>query len=195
MQPIILTGDYVVEDFTGRALADAAVVIEDERVAGVMSAQEALAAYPSAPTIGGPGHVVVPGLIDAHQHGRGVTNIQRGVADGQLERWLTRLRGLWPMDTYLNTAVAALRLVRSGVTTAMHHFASTGIVPFEEELIASLQAYKDVGIRVTFTLDFRDRFSYVYADDDEFFATLPSDLAARVKEKLPPRRPPAPTSS
>ena len=57
------------------------------------------------------------------------------------------------MDTYLTTAIAAVRLLRSGVTTAMHHFASTGVVPFEEELRASLQAYHDVGIRVTFTLD------------------------------------------
>jgi 5-methylthioadenosine/S-adenosylhomocysteine deaminase len=187
MQRLILAGDYVVEDCTGRGQVDATVIIENERVAAIMASAEARRAFPGEPVIGGAGHVVIPGLIDAHQHGRGVSNIQRGVPDGPLEQWLTRLRGLWPMDTYLTTAVAALRLLRSGVTTAMHHFTSTGIVPFEEELAASLKAYRDLGIRVTFTLDFRDRFSYVYADDEEFLAALPAAFSARVREKLPPR--------
>ncbi len=143
--------------------------------------------------LGGPGYVVIPGLIDAHQHGRGVTNIQRGVEDAPLERWLTRLRGLWPTDVYLTTAIAALRLMRSGVTTAMHHFASTGVVSFEDELAASLQAYRDVGIRVTFTLDFRNQHSYVYASDEEFLKGLPQHLASEVATKLPPRVLPNPS--
>lgn len=187
MQRLILAGDHVVEDYSGRSRSNAAVVIENERVADIIPIEDARRVFPGDEIVGGPGHIVIPGLIDAHQHGRGVSNIQRGVADGPLEEWLVRLRGLWPMDTYLTTAVAALRLLRSGVTTAMHHFASTGVVPFEDELMASLQAYRDLGIRVTFTLDFRDRFSYVYADDDEFLATLPLDLFARIREKLPPR--------
>lgn len=192
MKRLILIGDYVVEKAGARPVPDGAVVIENERVVKIISATLARNLYPDANFLGGPGNVVIPGLIDAHQHGRGVTSIQRGVADDQLERWLTRLRGLWPMDIYLTTAIAAARLLRSGVTTAMHHFASTGVVPFEEELRASLQAYHDVGIRVTFTLDFRDQNSYVYAPDHEFLERLPKVLARRFLEKLPPRNLPTP---
>jgi cytosine/adenosine deaminase-related metal-dependent hydrolase len=192
LKRLILTGDYVVEKAGAAPIADGAVVIENERVTEIMPAARAQSLYSDATFLGGPGHVVIPGLIDAHQHGRGVTNIQRGVADGQLELWLTRLRGLWPMDVYLTTAIAAVRLLRSGVTTAMHHFSSAGFMPFEEELRASLQAYHDVGIRVTFTLDFRDRSSYVYAPDHEFLDGLPKDIAQIFLEKLPPRNLPKP---
>ena len=193
MPSFILSGDLVVTGVDEPVITDGAVLVDGERVVAIGSVAQMRSRNPGAEERGGPGHVVIPGLIDAHQHGRGVTNIQRGVPDGFLEQWLIRLRGLWPMDPYLTTLVAALRLIRSGVTTAMHHFASTGVVPFEEEIDATLRAYRDAGMRVTFTLDFRDRNYYVYAPDSEFLSSLPSALAGAVSKQLPPRVLPKPS--
>jgi cytosine/adenosine deaminase-related metal-dependent hydrolase len=189
---MILAGDYVVQGPGEAPLKDAAVVLDGEKVSAVGPLSEIRRRHPGKQVIGGAGHAVIPGLIDAHQHGRGVTNIQRGVPDGPLEQWLIRLRGLWPADPYLTTMLAAVRLLRTGVTTAMHHFASTGVLPFEAETEAALRAYDDAGIRVTFTLDFRDCNYYVYASDEEFLAGLPAELGREVREKLPPRVLPKP---
>lgn len=192
MQRLILEGDQVVASIDEPPLKDGAVVLEGERVLAIGHASLMRAQYPDARVLGGRDHVVMPGLIDAHQHGRGVTSVQRGVPDASLEQWLIRLRGLWPMDPYLAASLAALRLLRSGVTTTLHHFAFTGVKSFREELEACLEAYRDAGIRVTFTLDFRDRNYYVYASDEDFLACLPNALARTVREQLPPRAPPKP---
>lgn len=193
MQRLLLAGDYVVTGSDEPPISDGAILVDGERIATIGPGDELRARYPDVAMIGGPGHVVLPGFIDAHQHGRGLTSMQLGVADGPLEEWLIRLRGVRPTDVYLSTALAALRLVRSGVTTTLHHHVHTGTMPYQAELVASLQAYRDVGIRVTFTVDSRDRNSYVYAPDDGFLGGLTSDLAASARDLLPPRvLPPAP---
>jgi cytosine/adenosine deaminase-related metal-dependent hydrolase len=195
MSRLLLCGDYVVEDCEQAPLPNSAVLIDGAKVAAVGPAERLKNEHPDARVLGGPGRIVLPGFIDAHQHGRGITNIQRGVTDGFLEQWLVRLRGLWPLDPYLATMAAGIRLLKSGVTTALHHFASVGILPAREEMVACMQAYKDVGLRVTFSFDFRDRHSYVYADDHAFLATLEKGLAAEILKRLPPRVLPSPASS
>jgi cytosine/adenosine deaminase-related metal-dependent hydrolase len=136
---------------------------------------------------------VLPGLIDSHQHGRGFSSLQQGIPDGSLEQWLVRLRAPRVSDVYLLTALAGIRLLRTGVTTTLHHHAHTGGPSYENEVEVSLQAYRDVGIRVTFALDLRDRNSYVYASDDEFVSGLPQEIASAVRAQLPPRASPPPS--
>lgn len=184
---MIITGDYVVTDAAAVPLKDSAIAVTDGKVVAVGDLADIRARFPDKQVRGGPGHVVIPGFIDSHQHGRGLTNIQRGVPDGPLEQWLIRLRGLWPTEPYLTTALAAVRLLRSGVTTAMHHHATSGAVPFEAEVETSLQAYVDAKLRVTFTLDFRDTNYYVYAPDEKFLAGLSPELAAKVRVQVPAR--------
>jgi len=184
---MILTGDYVVTDAAEPPLKGGAIAVVDEKVAAVGALADIRARFPDMPMRGGAGRVVFPGFIDSHQHGRGLTNLQRGVPDGPLEQWLIRLRGLWPAEPYLATALSAVRLLRSGVTTAMHHHATSGAVPFETEVETSLQAYVEAGLRVTFTLDFRDTNYYVYAPDEKFLTTLSPELEARVRAQVPVR--------
>jgi 5-methylthioadenosine/S-adenosylhomocysteine deaminase len=192
---VVLTGDYVVTSFDTPPLTNAGVAVEADRVVAVGDIATLKARFADAQVLGGAGMVVIPGLIDAHQHGRGVTNIQRGVGDGFLEQWLVRLRGLWPVDPYIAASMAAVRLLRTGVTTALHHLTSAGTMPLRDEMEACLRAYRDVGIRVTFTFDFRDRHTYVYQADDRFLSSLPVDLAASFRDRLPPRALPRPSAS
>ena len=190
-----MRGGYVVVSADAAPIKDGGVLVEDGKVASIGRADELVQRFPDAAVLGSAGDVVIPGLIDAHQHGRGISNIQRGVDDSFLEQWLTRLRGLWPVDPYLSTSIAAIRLLRSGVTTAMHHFVSGGFIPLRDEMTACLKAYRDIGLRVTFTFDFRDQHSYVYAEDNAFVGGLSSSLSSAVKAQLPPRTIPLPARS
>lgn len=190
-----MRGGYVVVSADEAPIKNGAVLVENGKVAAVGPSDDFIGRYPEAAVIGSASDVVIPGLIDAHQHGRGISNIQRGISDCFLEQWLTRLRGLWPVDPYLATSMAAIRLLRTGVTTAMHHFVSGGVIPLREEMTACLRAYRDVGLRVTFTFDFRDRHSFVYDDDDAFVRSLPLSLSSAVKMQLPSRVIPLPAQS
>jgi cytosine/adenosine deaminase-related metal-dependent hydrolase len=47
---------------------------------------------------------------------------------------------------------------------------------YESEVVNRIKAYRDVGIRLAFSLDFHDRNSFVYQDDKIFLTHFPSDM-------------------
>jgi cytosine/adenosine deaminase-related metal-dependent hydrolase len=59
--------------------------------------------------------LAMPGLVNAHDHARGLRPLAAGVADGPLESWLWRLRRVPGVDPYLNAVVAFGRMALSGV--------------------------------------------------------------------------------
>jgi cytosine/adenosine deaminase-related metal-dependent hydrolase len=160
---LLVTGSHV---WTGRELlSDAAVLCEDGRISAVGDRAELQAAWPDARRAGGPGMVVLPGLINAHHHGTGVPSFMRGVADDALEPWLTALRSAPAVDPYLDTLWAALGLLEGGYST-VGLFQSTGD-PGQAwiEATARIQACLDAGIRVAFGLDLVQQNFYVYGPD------------------------------
>lgn len=62
-------------------LANAAIAVADGRITAIGPASELQAAHPDAPTIGGPGHLAIPGLINAHQHLTGDRLIRSMIPD------------------------------------------------------------------------------------------------------------------
>src|SRR5690606_28715306 len=64
--------------------------------------------------VGGPGAVVLPGLINAHHHGNGITSFARGVQDDNLEPWLPALGAAPAVDPYLDTLWAAMDTLEAG---------------------------------------------------------------------------------
>lgn len=95
------------------------------------------------------GHLVIPGLINAHTHGR--ENLLKGTIDNRpLEAWLLQLAALsderTPADQYASVALGAIEMVQHGVTSAYELF--TNIPAITPQAIAAvLQAYQDVGLR------------------------------------------------
>lgn len=67
--------------------------------------------------------LVIPGLVDAHSHLRGISTQRQGVLDTALERWVVRLGALTALDVASDALVAAADLLRTGVTSvlAVHH--------------------------------------------------------------------------
>lgn len=191
---LVLRGRWTIADpaAPAGAIADGAVLIEGERVAFVGGFEEALARAPGAEVIGDGTGLVIPGLINTHHHGRGLTALQLGVTDDRLEPWLLDWRGMKPLDAYLDTLYAATRLLRGGVTTVLHSGVARDLGRYAEDTRAHLRAYEDAGIRVSYGLQTLDRRSFTDEDDERFLARLPVKVRAQVTEAAAEMGPPGP---
>jgi guanine deaminase len=95
------------------------------------------------------GQLVIPGLINAHTHGR--ENLLKGLVDNRpLEPWLLHLAALSdersPEDQYASVALGAVEMVKHGVTAAYELFTNIPVIT-PETIAAVLKAYRDVGLR------------------------------------------------
>ena len=165
-------------------LNDAAIYQEDGVIQEVGPYQELRNKYRPAEELGGPDYAVVPGLVNSHHHGRGVSTLQMGTCDDCLELWILDGWGRRPYDHYLMTLYTALIMLESGTTTVMYNHPQTATATLAEDVHAVLQGFLDAGMRVAFSSYFRNQNRVVYAADRDFLATLPTDLAAGIDRHL-----------
>ena len=79
---LVLLADVALTMLPGEApLHGAAVAIAGDRIVEVGRADDVLARHPGAATLGGPGHLAIPGLINAHQHLTGDRLIRSAIPD------------------------------------------------------------------------------------------------------------------
>ncbi len=173
----LVRGRYVLTraEHDGRAtlLNDAAVAVAaDGAISEVGDYDDLRSRHPDADVIGGGSHFVLPGLVNAHHHGRGVSYVQLGQPDGALEAWLNLAWGRKPMDSYLMGLYTLMQQLRSGTTAVMFNQAG----PLAEAE-GTLTAFREVGVRTAFSIGFRSQCFLVYGDDDAFLESLPPDVA------------------
>jgi cytosine/adenosine deaminase-related metal-dependent hydrolase len=150
--------------------------------------EELLVRCPDAQIERLPNCLVMPGLVNAHQHGRGISQIQLGYHDNFLELWIASRRGRGVLDPYPITMLAAANMLAHGVTTTIHANYSYGSGDYEAEVRASLQAYDESGIRTTMCIGAMDRGYTVYPPHEAcFLAGLPDEL--RIWLTRPDRHP------
>ena len=101
------------------AVRDGAVAVSGDNIKAVGSYAELSKQYPDATEIGGDRFLLIPGLINGHGHGRGLSDFQRGNLDNTLESWLWSCAKYVPVSVYDDLALSAARLLKSGVTTGM----------------------------------------------------------------------------
>ena len=77
--------------------------------------QELSQKHPDVPVLGGDDFLVMPGLINAHHHGKGVSPLMKGSLDDHLEYWMADSWGRKSVDMYLDTLYACMKMLRSGV--------------------------------------------------------------------------------
>lgn len=176
---LVVRGDFI---WTGsRLVSDGAVVCEGGRIVAVdewsvlqkrfdlTDPQGQSGAPLEARVVGGRGTIVLPGLINAHHHGNGITSFARGVADDNLEPWLAALGSAPAVDPYLDTLWAAIDTLGAGYTT-MVLFQSTADRTGDPDAVhaeaaARINACRDVGLRVAFGLDVTQKNFAVYQND------------------------------
>lgn len=138
---LIRGGTVVTMDGERRVLEGGAVAIRGDRIEAILSASDPLPE--AAETIDASGHLVIPGLINAHGHA--AMTLLRGIADDlALMEWLenyifpAEAQNVAPEFVYWGSLLACVEMARGGTTTYADMYY------FEEEVARATEA---VGIR------------------------------------------------
>ena len=159
---LIGNGRLVTRD-NGLYLENGAVAIEDQLIKEIGTTQELRAKYPHAEWIDANGGVIMPGLINTHNHiysafARGLS-IQgynphdfNDILEGmwwKLDRLLTK------ENDDLSAQAVYIDCIKNGVTTVFDHHASYFDIPGSLDTIAS--AAKQLGVRTSLCYEVSDR--------------------------------------
>jgi 5-methylthioadenosine/S-adenosylhomocysteine deaminase len=129
----------------GKVIRDGAIAIENRAISDVGKSEQMLRKYGSGyEKINAKGRVVVPGLVNTHQHA--AMSLLRGYADDLplqewLEKWIWPIEGLMTAeDIYVGSLLTAVESILGGTTTVntMYHY-----MPGENEA----KALAEVGVR------------------------------------------------
>lgn len=145
---IVSRGDVVTMDPERRVVVGAAVAVGDGRVVEIGSPDRLRSAHPDAEVLDASGCVVVPGLVDAHQHLTGDPLIRSGIPDllepgRSIFEWSVPAHAAHtPEDDEVAATLTALSCLRAGTTTVVE----AGTVAHPAAAVAGLDA---TGIRAT----------------------------------------------
>ena len=151
------------------------IEVFDGRITGVMATGNAADAGDAAKL------VMLPGLVNAHDHGRGLRHLAFGARDQSFELWRVALYAHPPVDVYLNAVLAFGRLLRTGVTAVTVVHSSIRVERLLKDAQAVAQAARDVGIRIAFVVPLRDMRTLGYGDDEALLARHPPQDHAAIR--------------
>ena len=164
---LLVRGGVLVAAHDQDAIIDGAIAIAGQYVKEVGKYNELSLKYPDAEEIGGEDFMVLPGLINAHTHGKGLTDFQRGALDNTLETWrFDTYDKFLPLPKYEDVAYSATRLLKSGVTATMNHMLLADSTDYENKFQDAIRAYQDVGLRVLFCPAMSNNNPFVYGDNE-----------------------------
>ena len=176
MASTLIRGRYLLTPASGggtTSLSDAAIYQEDGVIREVGPWQDLRARLEPDGELGGPDYAIIPGLVNSHHHGRGVTTLQMGTCDDCLELWILDGWGRRPYDHYLMTLYTALIMLESGTTTVMYNHPQTATATLREDVDAVLRGFRDAGMAGGLLQLFRNQNRVVYAADQDFISGLP----------------------
>jgi cytosine/adenosine deaminase-related metal-dependent hydrolase len=183
----LVSGDHIVEGFAAHGAPiihdDASLVIAGGLVSAVGPTAELVRRHRGAAMLGGRGKVIIPGLINAHHH-VGLTPFQLGSPDHALEQWFASRLALRDVDLRLDTLFSAVEMIASGVTAVQHlHSRAPGGI---EDVVAAgrkvIGAYREIGMRASYSMALRDQNRLVYEDDAVFTERLPAELQPAMRD-------------
>lgn len=123
---LILAGWCVPVEPHDLVLTEHAVAVNDGRIVEILPAADARRRYEPGVLVERPGHVLIPGLVNAHTHA--AMTLFRGIADDMpLERWLRE--GIWPVETRWVSA----EMVRDGTRLAIAEMLRSGCTCFSDQ--------------------------------------------------------------
>jgi 5-methylthioadenosine/S-adenosylhomocysteine deaminase len=119
---LVVGGSIVTMDSSRSVLEDGAIAVRGERILSIGPFGEIVKRYEAKRSISAKGRIVLPGLINAHNHAP--MTLFRGIADDlKLDEWLGKY--IFPLEAKhvtrdfveWGTALACLEMIRSGTTT------------------------------------------------------------------------------
>ncbi|MGH3277091.1 MAG: amidohydrolase family protein [Streptosporangiaceae bacterium] len=167
-----IRGRVVIVEAGAPVRRHAVIELDGGRIAGVRDA--------TAEDDGPVYDVVLPGLVDAHSHARGVPLACHGVGDGPLERFLLEMRALTPLPAADEALVAGAAALATGITSVQaiyHTFADAAQYALGAAAVAD--GYLSAGLRAFIALGLTDQ--------DEFVPGA-ADSGSTSRDMLTPRR-------
>ena len=156
-----------------------AVRIENNMITDSGDTKDLIKKYPEDELIGSEHDILMPGLIDAHTHGAGLSFIQRGAKLDFLENSLLWFESSMGLEPGINSMLNAVRHIKNGCTTIHHNDWTPPSYEHEvEDCKQKIDAYRSTGIRLGFSLGTRNMNILAY-EDKAFLKTLPADLQKR----------------
>ncbi len=185
MATSLIRGRYVIceagADAGGSRVISDGAVFQRDGVIEAVGTYDDLKERQADEVIGGPRFVVMPGLVNSHHHGRGISTFQMGTTDGCLESWIVEGWGRRSVDHYLMTLYTAIQMVKSGTTTVMYNHPHTPADGLADEAEQVIRGFGAAGMRTAFSVYYRGQNRVVYHDDEAFLSGLPADLAGEVR--------------
>lgn len=157
-----------------------ALLIQNHKIEDIGNFPDLTSRYPDAEIIDASNCIMLPGFVDAHNHGQGITTLCHGTRDDFLEVWVFDWPGRQSRSeelTYWDASYAISRQLKNGITTSMRHDSPRfPLEQFMSEAETIIQAYSDAGIRFIYALGTLDKFGWVYGDPASFFSSIPHSL-------------------
>ena len=144
-------------------LEDGAVAVEGNTIIKVGTTEELKKLYPNAQWIDAKGGVIMPALINTHEHiysafARGLSikgYDPKGFLDILDGMWWTIDRNLTLEQTRLSAMTTYIDAIKNGVTTVFDHHASFGHI--RDSLFKIEEAAKETGVRTCLCYEVSDR--------------------------------------
>ena len=161
-------------------LRDASMAVQDGRILALGPTEDLGSRYQGRQVLNARGKVVFPGLINTHNHFFQV--LLKGLGkDRGLLAWLDAsvqraYRHITEEDIYLATAVGAMEMLRTGVTTVLDYQYAHGRAGLSDAVI---RAMEDTGIRGILGRGYTDTKDYpperrcdVEESEDDYFSEV-----------------------
>ncbi|NDL65149.1 amidohydrolase family protein [Acerihabitans arboris] len=162
---------------------------KDGVIQDIGKADDLIAQYPQARRFGSMQHVLMPGFVNSHHH-VGLTPLQLGSPDYALELWFASRMGAREVDLRLDTLYSAFEMIASGITTVQHiHGWRPGTLEtIHDAAGAVLAAYREIGMRASYSFAVREQNLLVYDADEQFVARVPADIQPQLAAHLKKQR-------
>ncbi|MDQ1130482.1 amidohydrolase family protein [Microbacterium sp. SORGH_AS_0888] len=155
MTGVLLRADAVLTAHDGELLHDAGVLIAAGRIVAVGPVAELARRAVRVIDAGG---VLMPGMVDAHSHLRGMPLTAQGIDPAPLEAWICALSAMTALPTRDDVLVATGDLLQTGVTTVqgmLHTFADAA--EYAQLCADAADGAVASGIRAVLITGFTDR--------------------------------------
>lgn len=160
---LIGNGRLITRDSENPYMDNGAIVIDGNKIEAVGLTTTLKAKYADAEYMDARGRLIMPGIINAHQHF--YSTLARGMANDAppAQKFTDILNNLWWKldklltleDVYYSAAVPLIEGIKNGVTTVLDHHASPYHV--EGSLGMIMEAGKDTGVRLSTCYEVSDR--------------------------------------
>jgi putative selenium metabolism protein SsnA len=160
---LIGKGTVITRDESNPLIENGGVLLDGKQVRKIGDFDALRAEYPQAELVDAKGQLIMPGLINTHEHiysafGRGLSingYDPKGFLDILDGMWWTIDRHLTLEQTYLSAVTTYIDCIKNGVTTVFDHHASFGAI--EGSLFRIADAAKELGVRTCLCYEVSDR--------------------------------------